>query len=101
MASLIAMIKTSLLALAMRASAAVFSMKRGINLDISAAWPGEMGDPHVIGPKWRKTVGAAAELAALKPASTSCAFRSSHRPSFPTRRWRDATGFRLEGFKRR
>ncbi len=77
MALLAATIRDVLLTLALlaffgaSASAADFSMKRGINLDIWVTWPGEerWDDPDVIlpYPEWRKSVGAA-ELAALKDA---------------------------------
>lgn len=70
-----AMIKTCLTALLMlalsiaSASAASFSMKRGINLDIWETWPGEdkWGNPEVIlpFPEWRKRLGET-ELKALK-----------------------------------
>ncbi|WP_108609674.1 cellulase family glycosylhydrolase [Aminobacter sp. MSH1] len=75
MAAIVAMIKTSLVALlalalsVCAAAAATFSMKRGINLDIWDTWPDEArwGDAEVIlpFPEWRKRLGAA-DLEALK-----------------------------------
>jgi hypothetical protein len=77
MAPMVAMFKTSLLVAALLAMApmpghaATFSAKRGINLDIWTAWPGEdqWDKPDVIlpYPEWRKHLGEA-ELRALKEA---------------------------------
>ena len=71
------MIKTCLTALLVllmpvaSASAASFSMKRGINLDIWETWPSETqwGNPDVIlpFPEWRKRLGEA-DLKALRDA---------------------------------
>ncbi|MFB9344804.1 glycoside hydrolase family 5 protein [Aminobacter aganoensis] len=75
MAAIVAMIKTSLVALlalalsVCAAGAATFSMKRGINLDIWDTWPDEArwGDAEAIlpFPEWRKRLGTA-DLDALK-----------------------------------
>ena len=74
MAAIVAMFKTSVMAMLVlalslgSASAASFSMKRGINLDIWDTWPGEdrWGEAEVLlpFPEWRKNL-TEADLKAL------------------------------------